>query len=457
MPGNTRTDFSSRLRLIFLSCFLVDEQAVIKNAERNKIVTLNHRKRNGLRFEYFIAKRLIGNKNKDSISRPIVKIAVGSIVLSIVIMLLAMMAGKGMQHKIREKISGFTGHILLLNYDNNQTQITLRPVSLKQDFYPDFSRWEDVESISPFASIGGLLKTKQDFEGVILKGVDSTYNWKIFRQYLIRGQMPAFSGKKISDSILISQEMANRLRLSIGDKVKAYFMRPGSDKPLIRQFRVAGIYKTDFKDYDKTYIFGDLRQVNKLYGWNDTLTGGFEILLKDFDRIDEVTRKINADIPPLLEARSIKDLNPMMFDWLAMFDFNILFIIFILIVISALNMTTVLLVMIMERTRFIGTLKTLGATDRSIMRIFLLKAAWLIATGLFIGNLIVFVIYYVQKKYGIIKLNPEIYYIKEVVFDIGLMHLLGINILVLILILILLLLPARSIGKISPAKVLKFE
>ncbi len=410
-----------------------------------------------MRFEYFIAKRLIGNGNKDSISRPIVKIAVGSIVLSIVIILTAVMTGKGMQHKIREKISSFTGHILLLNYDNNQSQITLRPVSLNQDFYPEFSQWDQVESIVPFATIGGILKTGTDFEGIILKGVDSTYNWKIFREYVVRGNIPTFKGKKISDSILISAGLAARLQLKTGDKVRAYFMRPQSDKPLVRKFTVSGIYKTDFKDYDNTYIWGDLRQVQKLYGWQDTLVGGFELLIENLDEIDAVTRQINQDIPPLITARSIKDLNPLMFDWLAMFDFNILFIIFILVIISAMNMTTVLLVMIMERSRFIGTLKTLGASERSIAKIFLMKAAWLIATGLFAGNLIVFVLYFLQKNYRFIKLNPDIYYIREVVFDIGWSELIWLNIFVLGLILILLLWPAKSIGNISPARVMKFD
>jgi lipoprotein-releasing system permease protein len=435
----------------------LDEHCIDIKLNAEKIVTLRNTKVINLRFEYFIAKRLIGSKNKDSISRPIVKIAVGSVVLSIVIMLMAVMAGKGMQKKIREKISSFTGHIVLLNYDNNQSQITLQPLSLRQDFYPDYSRWKEVESLVPYATIGGILKTGADFEGIIFKGVDSTYHWKIFREYMLEGKIPTFGGRKPSDSILISQTIAKRLHLRAGSRVKGYFMRPGSEKPLIRRFTVAGIYKTDFEDYDKTYVFGDLRQVKRLYGWNDTLTGGFEILIKDFDRIDQVTAGINDDLPPLIEARSIKDLNPLMFDWLAMFDFNMLFIIIILIIVSALNMTTVLLVLIMEKTRFIGTLKTLGATDRSIGKIFLLKAAWLISAGLLIGNIIVLVLYMMQKKYGFIKLNPDIYYVKEAVFDIGWVELTVLNVSVLVLILILLLLPARSIGRISPGKVLKFE
>ena len=456
MPGKIRSVFSMCLTDDVFDVFSA-EHCINTKPNTKKIVTLKEPKAINLRFEYFIAKRLTGSKNKDSISRPIVKIAVGSVVLSIVIMLTAVMAGKGMQEKIREKISSFTGHIVILNYDNNQSQITLQPISVKQDFYPDFSRWEDVESLVPYATIGGILKTGSDFEGIIFKGVDSTYHWKIFREYLTGGTIPSFKGNKLSDSILISETISKRLNLSVGSKVKAYFMRPESEKPLLRKFTVAGIYKTDFEDYDKTYVFGDLRQVKRLYGWADTLTGGFEILIKDFDRIDEITGNINRDIPPLTEARSIKDLNPLMFDWLAMFDFNILFIIIVLIVVSALNMTTVLLVLIMEKTRFIATLKTLGATDRSIGKIFLLKAAWLISVGLLIGNLIVLGLYLTQKKYGFIRLNPDIYYVKEAVFDVGWVELLGLNIMVLLLILVLLLLPARSISKISPGKVLKFE
>ncbi len=381
----------------------------------------------------------------------------GSIVLSIVIMLITVMAGKGMQNKIREKISAFSGHILIKNYDNNQSQITNVPIGIRQEFYPDFSHWKEVQSIAPYATIGGMLKTDENFEGIILKGVDTAYNWKIFESYLIKGKIPSFRSGKPSDSIVISNELARKLRLDTEKKIIAYFMRPGSDKPLLRKFHVSGIYETDFEDFDQVYVWGDLRHVQKLYGWNDTLTGGFEIVIKDFNRINELTNRINHEIPPTLHAQSIMDINPLMFDWLAMFDFNVLIVIVILIFISALNMTTVLLVLIMERARFVATLKTLGATDRSIARIFLIKAAWLISVGLLAGNIIVLIIYWLQNSYGIIKLNPEIYYVNKAVLSLNWMHLAGLNIVVLLLILILLLLPAQAIGKISPSKVLKFE
>jgi len=371
-------------------------------------------------------------------------------------MLSAVMAGRGMQEKIREKISAFTGHIVITAYDANQSGLTLRPVSLRQPFYPD-NPWPEVKHIAPYATIGGLLKHGDEFEGIVFKGVDSTYHWEIFRQYLKEGNIPDFSGDRISRDILVSAEMARRLRLRPGDKVKAYFLREGSDKPLMRRLRVAGIYETDFEDYDRAYVWGDLRQVQKLYGWNDTLTGGFEILLHDFGTLRQTTARINEDIPPLLQARSIVDLNPLIFDWLSMFDFNVAFIIAVLIFISALNMATVLLVMIMERTRMIGILKTLGATDRSIIRIFLLKAAFLISVGLVIGNLIVWVIYVLQKKYGFIRLNPEIYYVKTSVFHLDWKTAVGLNLLVILLILAALLLPARMIAGISPSRIMKHD
>jgi len=410
-----------------------------------------------LRFEYFIAKRLSGHQNKDSISRPIVKIAVGAVILSMVIMLLSVMAGKGMQQKIREKISAFAGHMQVVRYDNNQSFLTLRPVALSLELLEELRSTPGVKSVSPYITIGGLLKTPNDFEGIIFKGIDSTYHWEVFREYVKEGKIPKFESPEMSDSILISAELARRLNLKNGDKVKAYFMRPGNDKPFIRRFTIAAIYQTDFEDFDRNYILGDLRQARRLYGWNDSLTGGFEILVRDFGDIDRITASVNERIPPLYIAKSIKDLNPLMFDWLSMFDFNILVIIGILIFITALNMTTVLLVMIMERTRMIGILKTLGATDKQVVRIFLLKAAWIIALGMLAGNIIVWAIYVLQQKYGFIRLNPEIYYVKTAPLSAPFYWIAGLNLLVMVLILAALLLPARSIAAVEPSKVMKFE
>ncbi len=384
------------------------------------------------------------------------KIAVGSVALSIAVMLLAVAAGKGMQDKIREKISAFSGHILILPYNNNHSQLTLDPIRIRQDFYPHHP-WPGVSNVAPYASIGGLLRNRKDFEGIILKGTGPDYDWSVFRQYMQRGKIPAYTGRGYNDSIIVSEYLARRLAIDTGSKVYAYFLRPRAEKPLVRRFRVGGVYRTDFEDFDKTYIFGDLHQVQRLYGWADTLTGGFQLLTRDFDHIDAIADRINHDIDPRLRALSIRQLYPYLFDWLDMFDFNIYLIIGILILVSALNMAVVLLVMITERMRFIGILKTLGATDSGIIRIFLIRAAQLIIRGLLIGNTLAIALILLQKKTGFLRLDPANYYVRTVPLEIRWEWFLGLNIFVLVSVLLLMLLPAAYVSRISPAKVMKYE
>jgi len=408
-------------------------------------------------YPFFIARKLSRSEDKDTISKPIMKMALGSVVLSILVMLLSVAAGKGMQNKIKEKISAFSGHILILPYNNNHSRLTLEPLSINRDFYAHPERYPSIRHISPFATIGGLLSNGKDFEGIILKGVDSSYDWHIFRSYLTKGKIPHYGGKAYNDTILISEYLASRLRLDTGRHVRAYFLRQGSDKPLVRRFTVGGIYRTDFEDFDKTYIWGDLRHVRRLYGWADTLAGGFEVITPDFDRIEEEAFRLNHRIDPQLRALSIRQLNPYLFDWLDMFDFNIYLIIGILLLVVALNMSVVLLVMIIERTRFIGVLKTLGATNRSVMQVFLLLAARLIFWGLVAGNLLALLIIWLQQKTGFLKLDPETYYVRTVPLEIEPAYFLYLNLFVLVVILAVLLLPAAYITRISPSEVMKYE
>lgn len=399
---------------------------------------------------------MTGRGARRKISAPILKIAIGSVVLSVLVMIVSVAAGKGMQEKIREKISAFAGHILILPYTSNQSGLTLEPVYLKN--YAQLEKiFPEIRSVNPYATIGGLLQTDEDFEGIILKGVDSVYDWSLFRTYLKKGKIPDFSLSSANDSVLISGQLASRLKLDVGSKVWGVFLREGSDKPMIRRFKVGGIYETEMEDYDRSYVIGDLRVVKGLYKWPDSVAGGYEIRLKNFDRMEEVTQKLNDYIDPTLVAVHIKELNPFIFDWLDMFDFNLYIIIGILILVSAFNMATVLLVMIAEQTRFIGLMKTLGASDRYLISVFLLKAAWFIVLGLLIGNVIALGIIGIQQKTGFIRLDPETYYVQTAPFVIHPWSLVYLNAGVLVMILLLLVLPAMMIAQISPSKVMKFE
>ncbi len=411
-----------------------------------------------MKIDFFIANRLLKpGISKDRISSPIIKIAIISIAIGMMIMLISMATGFGLQQKIREKISAFSGHIMISNFDNNQSGITLNPISLHQDFYPKFKKVTGIKSVQAFATIGGILKTKNDFEGIIYKGVDSLYNWSLFKPFLVRGKIPDFSSKRMNDSILISRTLLNRLRLKLHDKVPAYFIREGSEKPQLRIFKIAGIYDTGFEDFDKSYILGQLKMVQKLYHWSDSLTGGFEVILNNFDDLDIKTREIYNETPSTLNTISIKDRFPLIFNWLKMFDFNILLILSIIIFIAGLNMITTVLVLILEKRNFIAIMKVLGSQNKRLQRIFLIQAAYIIGIGLLIGNFLGLGIIFLQDKFGFIKLNPETYYVKTAPVYLNLKNIFLLNFGVALIILFMLTIPVLIIGKISPTKVLKYD
>jgi len=411
-----------------------------------------------LKIDFFIAKRLIKpGINKDRISSPIIKIAIISIAIGVIIMLISMATGFGLQHKIREKISAFSGHVIISDYDNNQSDLTINPISLNQDFYPHFDSIEGIKNVQTYASIGGILRTEKDFEGIVYKGVGPHYDWSIFKTYLIEGKIPDFTQKIFNDSIIISKTLADRLQLKRNDKVPAYFMREGSQKPQLRVFKIAGIYDTGFADFDQTYLLGQLKMVQALYKWPDSLTGAFEVILDDFNEIDEKTNEIYQAIPADLNAQSIKDKYPLIFNWLQMFDFNILMILVIIIFIAGLNMITTILVLIMEKRQFIAMMKVMGSDNRRLRRIFLIQAAYIIVFGLLIGNIIGLGLIYLQKYLGFIKLDPHTYYVKTAPVYIDFKDVLFLNIGVVLIILLMLLIPVLIIGRISPTKVLKFD
>jgi lipoprotein-releasing system permease protein len=411
-----------------------------------------------LNYELFLAKRFTAAKqHKSSISSPIIKIAITAIALGIVMMLVTVATGIGLQRKIRDKIAVFKGHIVITNYDNNNSVTTQNPISLEQNFYPNFNNIEEVAFVQPFASKAGIIRTAKDFEGVVLKGVDRNYNWSTIKEYLIEGEVPQF-GEKASAQVLISQEMSDRLGLNLNDKFDTYFIKenPGS-LPNRRIFEVSGIYNSGFSEFDKSFVLGDIRHIQKLNKWKLNQVGGFEVLLKDFESLETVGGKIYSDIDSTLNSHTIYELYPSIFEWLKLFDTNIYIIIIIMVLVAGINMITALLVLILERTQTIGVLKALGANNWSVRKLFLYNASYLILRGLFWGNVIGLSILLLQKYFGIISLDPETYYVSKAPVYINLGYILLLNLGTLLLCLLMLLVPSYIITKISPAKAVKFE
>lgn len=411
-----------------------------------------------MNFEFFVSKRLISTKQyKSSISAPIIKIAIIAIAIGVIMMLVAFATGFGLQQKIRDKIAAFNGHITISNYDNNSSQVSLRPISINQDFYPEFETVEGVEHVQAVASKAGMIRTETDFEGIVVKGVGTDYKWDYFEEFLVAGELPNFSGK-LNDEILISEYIANRLGFEVGDKVITYFMRDEtSQTPLLRAFEITGIYNSGFQDFDELYLIADIRHIQRLNKWEDHEVGNFEVFIEDFTQLNQKGNEIYEKTDSFLDTITIEQKYYSIFEWLELFDFNIALIIGIMILVAGINMITALLVLILERTQMIGVLKALGSTNWSIRKIFLYNAGYLILQGLFWGNLIGLGFLFAQKYLKFIPLNPETYYVTEVPIFIGWEYVVAVNAGTLLLCMLMLLVPSYIITKTSPVKAIRFE
>ena len=413
-----------------------------------------------MNFEYFLAKRLIkGEAHKISISAPIIKIAIAAIALGVVMMLIAIATGVGLKHKIREKVAAFNGHIQISSYDNNASDVSVMPVSLEQDFYPEFKGVDGIAHVQAVASKAGIIRTETTFEGIIAKGVGSDYNWSAFQEYLVDGKLPDYTGE-LNEEVLMSTLMANRLHLKTGDTFYAFFLKDGdvSKLPNQRKFKITGLYDSGFEEFDGLYLFTDIRHIQRMNKWGDDQVGNFEIFLNSFDDIDEKSREIYGKTLSTLDTQTIIDKYYKIFEWISLFDFNIILIIGIVIIVSGFNMITALLVLILERTQMIGILKALGSANWSIRKVFLYNASYLIGIGLVWGNVIGLGAIFIQDKFQVLKFpNPKEYYIDYVPVHIDFITVVALNIGVLVLCVIMLLVPSYIITKITPVKAIKFE
>lgn len=411
-----------------------------------------------MNFEYFISKRLVTKSDdKSNISAPIIKIAIAAIAIGIVMMFVAISTGFGLQNKIREKIAAFNGHIVINNFSNSQSNITERPINTKQDFYPHFEAVPAVEHIQKTATKYGIIRTATDFEGIVVKGVGEHYRWDYLEEYLVKGALPTFD-KTISREVLISNYLAKRLGFEVGDKLIVYFLREDQDRlPRSVGLSISGIFDSGFKEFDETYIITDLKQIQRLNNWEADEIGQFELFVDDFSGITTIGAKVYGEVDSFLNASTILELYPTIFEWLKMFDFNIFLIIGIMILVAGINMITALLVLILERTQMIGLLKALGSTDWSIRKVFLYNAGFLIFRGLFWGNLIGISLLLIQKYLKLIPLNPETYYVSEAPIYLSWDYILIVNLGTLMLCVLMLLVPSVIITKISPVKAMKFD
>ncbi|WP_422107719.1 ABC transporter permease [Winogradskyella sp.] len=410
-----------------------------------------------MNFELFIAKRIIGNKAyKSSVSAPIIKIGIAAIAIGIIVMLVAIATGLGLQQKIRDKVVAFNGHIEISKYGTNASDESQAPISMNQKFYPNFDTVEGVKHIQGIATKFAVIRTETDFEGVVIKGVGADYKWDYFEEFLVEGRVPNFSGKR-NEEILISSYLANRLGFKLGDKFQTLFGDNLNARPRIMSYEIVGIYNSGFQELDEKFCIADLRHIQRLNKWEANQIGSFEVFVDDFSELGKTVIEVDKEVGSFLDATPVNQKFYTVFEWIKIFDNNTYGIIAIMIIVAGINMITALLVLILERTSMIGILKALGSSDWTIRKVFLYNASYLIGLGLLWGNIIGLGLLFAQKYFKLFPLNPDTYYVSEAPVYISLDYILMLNIGTFIACLLMLLIPSVIIAKISPVKAIRFD
>ena len=410
-----------------------------------------------MNFEKFVAKRLHTESNlQHSISKPILKMAVAAVSLSITVMILAIATGKGLQEKISAKVTGFTSDIQVTVLDLNQS-LELSPISPDSTVIMSLYEIEGVEHVQTQISKNALIKTDTEFEGIVVKGVDDNFDWNFINAHLTQGQLPKYNSYEKSNEILISKKLSQTLGLKINDQALFYFQGKQNNQPLIRKFTIKGIYETGIDIFDDLYIFADLKHLQKINRWSENQFSSIEIKINKDYNIDPIQSLVEIVTPFDTKVSSSKSLYPQIFDWIKLFDLNIAIILIIMIVVASINMISSLLIIILERTKMIGLLKALGAASISIKKIFLYHAFYLLQKGLIIGNGIGLSLIALQHFMAPIELDPAHYYVKKLPVALSIENWLSINLMSFFICMVLLIIPALIIQKIEPVKAIRYE
>lgn len=414
-----------------------------------------------MNFPYFIARRLIsGRREGTSFSRPINIIAIIGIASGLAVMILAVSILTGFKQQIRDKIVGFGSHIQILNFDSNISFETA-PISDTQQFVPKIRNIDGIRHLQVFATKAGIIKTDKEIQGVVLKGVDSDFDWSFFKSSIIEGNTFNVTDSVRTNDVIISKKISDLLKLKTGDSFAMHFIQ---DPPRSRKFTICGIYETSLEEFDRMYVFCDIGHIKRLNGWGEDQVSGFEIFIDDFDRLDQMTMAVRDAIGYRLsedeehfKVTNIRVRYPQIFDWLNFQDMNVIIIITLMLIVAGFNMISGLLILILEKTNMIGVLKALGSENRTIRKVFLYQAAYLIGKGLFWGNIIGLGLAFLQLRTGIISLDPSSYYIKTVPVNLDLAHILLLNAGTMAAIIMMLLIPSQLISRITPVKAIRYD
>ncbi|MDR0796611.1 MAG: FtsX-like permease family protein [Tannerella sp.] len=419
-----------------------------------------------MNFELFIARKVHFSKTAGDrqATPPAVRIAIIGITLGLATMLLSVAIIAGFKKEVRNKVIGFGAHIQITNFDNNTSYAT-KPIFVSDTLFDEIRFFPGIKHVERFATIPGLLKTENDSQGIVLKGIDENFDWTFFRKQLKEGEVITVVPEKTTTDVIISRYLANLFGLKCEDKFSAYFIQDyESNQIRARQFTIRGIYETGFLEYDKIFIYTDIKQVRRLNNWEDDAVSGLELFIVDHNQLDEIADQFYFHMIEKRDragntfyARSIKELNPMIFNWLGLLDINVVIILVLMMAVSGFTMISGLLIIILERTNMIGILKALGQRNRSIRSVFLYISFFLIGKGMIWGNGIGLVICLIQYHFRIFKLNASDYYLDAVPIDLNFTNWLLINTGALTISLLMMLAPTYLISKINPARTIRFE
>ncbi len=414
--------------------------------------------------ELFIARRLFFEKSdKKFLSQKIIRIALVGIALGLAVMIISVAVVTGFKNEIRNKVIGFGSHLQVVNFDSNNSYET-RPVSKKQPFLSELKNLAGVNHVQVFATKPGMIKTDEYIQGIVFKGVDSGYNWTFFGNNLLEGELPNINDSVRSDEILLSIQVSKLLEVSVGDRVVLYFINEDENNPRMLQLTVCGLYQTSLEEFDNLFVLGDLQQVQRLNDWKSDQVSGFEVLISDFNRIDEIEQEVRNTVldysienDAILRTTNITREYPQIFDWLSILDMNVWIILILMAVVAGFNMISGLLVLILERSKMIGVLKALGSPNWSIRRIFLYLSVFLTSRGMIWGNAIGIAVIVIQNYFEVLKLNPTTYYVDVVPVNFSLLHIVLLNLGTIVATTLMLVLPSYLVSKISPEKTIRFD
>ena len=409
-----------------------------------------------MKFPIYFSKKIAFSKdNKNNLSRIIIFIGRLSVALGIVVSLITISTGLGSKKAIKNKMGDFSGHISIKSTKSN-TSYNSSILDQENFDIKELKKIPEVETAQSYASLSGILRTKENFAGIILKGVGKDFDKNRFQKFVISGEIPDYTEKGYNNDIMLSEQIAKGLHLKVNDSITAVFSKE-DQKPIYRKFVVKAIYNTDIKLIDELFVIGDINHVRKIQNMGKTDIGGVDIFLKDFDKTDAVFPQVEKIIGYKNYIEKTTDKYPQILQWIEIFDTNISVILGIMLVVVVINIIMVLLILIIERTNSIGVLKTLGADNNQIRAIFINYTLLIIIPGLIVGNLIGIGLLFIQKYFGIIKLNPKEYYISTVPVDLNLGYILALSLGILVVSAISLIVPSYLISRISPAKVVKYN